>query len=161
MRLRVNYRFDEDEKSEIVYQAVVRVIQSSSDVPRYIPDAVADASVESLAQRWFVLNVGAGESDDNGVLCVDERVILEKTKLRDLESRTTLSSRDPVALAALVQRIKRACMFATHAAYFDAMFQLHHEDLVNAAEAVPNPAGRRPEALPSIPAKIADYMNNV
>lgn len=161
MRLRVNYRVEDDGKSSVMYQAIVRLIQSTGDVPRYIPEAVATQSIESLAQRWFVLNVGGEESDDNAVLCGDERETLAQRSLASLESRSTLSSRDPVALAAVIQRIKRACSFATQAAYYEAMFQFQHEEVEDAARAAPRPIGARPDALPLVPPNVADYMNNV
>ena len=79
--------------------------------------------------------------------------------LRSLENRTTITSQDPIALSAVVQRIKRACTFAARTAYYDAMFEFQHEEIHDLTSAATPPLNSRPELLIAIPPKIEEYVN--
>lgn len=156
MQLRVNYRVDDDRNPEAGYHAIVRLIHDGS-APEYIPEGISSQTIEYLAQAWHALQANDAQRDDNATLCAGHEA-LKKTRLLDLENRITFSSRNPIELAAVVQRIKRACAFAARATYYEAMFSFQHEEVLEALTAVdPQPTGR-PKVLPDIPEKVSKYL---
>jgi hypothetical protein len=160
VRLSVNYRTESNDTSSTTYQAKTRMIPGADGSPHHIADAIDRLSVDALAQKWFVVNIGGEHVDDNAALCGDLKDVLAQKPLREFYERVVLSSSDPIALAAAVERLKRACSFAAHATNYDAMFEFRHEEVEDVTRYDRRLSAGRPNPLPVVPDKVIQYVTN-
>jgi hypothetical protein len=76
--------------------------------PRTVPPHLVGESLELLAQQWWATRNKPLDEDMNAVLC--ERVeAWPEVTMAQLEAGLTITSEDSVLIAAVEERVKRAC----------------------------------------------------
>jgi len=91
----------------VVFESTFRLKDDGND-PRIVPPHLSDLRLELLAQRWLATRDTPPDKDMNAVLCQDVDGWSNAT-MAALASGLTLASEDSVLIAAVEERVKRAC----------------------------------------------------
>jgi hypothetical protein len=114
--------------------------------PRFESLKIAD-----LAKQWFLINRPASERDTNEALLAHDQAadapLRDFLPIKGIRGAFEYTSDDPICIAALDERVKRACAMIHADHLYDQLFHATSEDFFELSDSRATPSG---EALPKI-----------